>query len=165
MGHVAKKSVLCLESEFTKFERCILQLDPCVTQNIPKLNPNLYFLFTWCIGVQKDGKVFPGCHRWYMIYYLLDFTSYIFGFRTVHSSESRTGGCIGLWYIYIHTYIYIYHVCIYLKYTYMYVYIYIYTIWLFNIATENHNLVRWFTVLKNDGSFHGKLLVITRGYL
>ena len=24
---------------------------------------------------------------------------------------------------------------------------------------------RWFTVLKNGGSFHGELLVITRGYM
>ena len=41
------------------------------------------------------------------------------------------------------------------------------TIWLFNSlpwyrwAYRN----RWFNVLKNGGSFHGKLLVITRGYV
>ena len=33
--------------------------------------------------------------------------------------------------------------------------IYIHTLWLFNIAMEKLPIDRWFTVLKNGGSFHG----------
>ena len=43
-----------------------------------------------------------------------------------------------------------------------------FTLWLWLL--HSHGLLmahrnRWFTVLKNGGSFHGELLVITRGYL
>ena len=43
-------------------------------------------------------------------------------------------------------------------------YIYIYTLWLFNIAMENGPFLDGLPI-KNGWIFHGKLLVITRGYI
>ena len=42
--------------------------------------------------------------------------------------------------------------------------IYIYTLWLFNIAMENGHFIDGLPINSIGGSFHGELLVITRGW-